>query len=262
MLDLKNTWAQNEDEVDHVFWQRRSFMSTPISISLGVLPLMACSQDNSRSTANTANSPGNDVAITPEDAELKHRFRGIYGGQRRIDGLVEMNNVALHSENGGYIQTGSFGPLGAGNSSLGGKAFVVPKTVRMMWFSDEAIVKRNPIPPAYEGGTLRADVTVPVASRFPIEVLDEARKKGAGLRLKLRVHPEGVLVGWDIERRPGYEKYTEKEIRERNLHFPPVYSFTGGDFKEARGVYVNAIRSQENGWYIHPKTGQKIETDF
>lgn len=263
MLDPKNTWVQNKDEVDNVFWQRRSFMSTPISISLGALPLMACSQDNSRSTINTANSPENDAGITPEDAELRHRFRGIYGGQRRIDGLVEMNNVALHNEAGNYLQAGSFGPRGAGLASLGGKAFIVPKSVRMMWFTEDAQLKFNPFPPpAYEGGTIRADFTVSVASRFPIEVLDEARKKGAGLRLKLRVHPEGVMVGWDIERRPGYEKYTEKEIRERNLHLPPVYSFTGGDFKEARGVYVNAIRSQENGWYIHPKTGQRIETDF
>lgn len=259
MAELIKVWSQSDDDTKSTSLRRRQLMA----VALAAFPLVACSQSTSSKAANANDIAATDASgLSAEDAELKHRFRGIYGGQRRIDGLVEMNNVALHSEGGGYIQTGGFGPRGAGNSSLGGKAFIVPKTVRMMWFSDEAIGKHNPIPPAYEGGTIRADVTVPVASRFPIEVLDEARTKGAGLRLKLRVYPEGVLVAWDIERRPGYEKYTEKEINERGLHFPPVYSFTGGDFKEARGVYVNAVRSQEKGWYIHPKTGQRIETDF
>ena len=64
--------------------------------------------------------------------------------------------------------------------------------------------KKRACPPAFEGGSVLADVTVPVASRIPLDALDEARKKGAGLRLKMRVHPGGVLIGWDIERRPPF----------------------------------------------------------
>ena len=52
--------------------------------------------------------------------------------------------------------------------------------------------KKNVLaPPAFEGGSVLADVTVPVASRIPLDALDEARIKGAGLRLKMRVHPGG-----------------------------------------------------------------------
>jgi hypothetical protein len=33
----------------------------------------------------------------------------------------------------------------------------------------------------------------------------------------------------------------------------------GGDFQEATVFNGKVLRK---GWYIHPKTGQKIETDF
>lgn len=256
MVKATTTWGQYQDGANNLFLQRRLFMSIP----LATLPLAACSQSNTGSSAYSPNTLATDTAgLSAEDIELKHRFRGIYGGQRRIDGLVKMNNVALHRENDGYFQNGSFGPGGAGNSSLGGKAFIVPKIVRMMWFSDEAIVKFNPFPPpAYEGGTLLADVTVPVASRFPIEVLDEARTKGAGLRLKLRVHPGGVMVGWDIERRPGFDPKKLDSYGEAR-YVAPVFSFAGGDFNEAK-IYNGQVIAK--GWYIHPKTGQKIEADF
>jgi hypothetical protein len=39
----------------------------------------------------------------------------------------------------------------------------------------------------------------------------------------------------------------------------PVYEAVGGDFREAEIVNGIAVRK---GWYIDPKTGQKIETDF
>ena len=117
----------------------------------------------------------------------------------------------------------------------------MPKTVRMMWYSDDSQVTRNErAPPAFTGGTLLADVTVPVAARIPLDVLDEARKKGSGLRLKIRVHPEGVLIGWDIRK-----------------EFETVMA--GGDFREAEIYNGQVVRK---GWYIDPKTGKKIETDF
>ena len=154
-----------------------------------------------RSRSNTGSISGAaDIAskpLSPEDAELKYRFRDIHGGERRIDALVEMEgSVALHNEKGCVIQYGGFSPKGGSTSSYGGDDFVMPKTVRMMWFSECSRVKRNVLaPPAFEGGSVLADVTVPVASRIPLDALDEARKKGAGLRLKMRVHPGGELIG-------------------------------------------------------------------
>ena len=102
-----------------------------------------------------------------------------------------------------------------------------------------------------------------VAKRIPQEVVEDLRRGTKGqLRIKFRVTDAGVLFGWDIERRPGYEKYSENEIREKRLFFPAVYSMTGGDFREARGFYVGTTRHIEKGWYLDKRTGQKIETDF
>lgn len=230
-------------------------------LMLAVLPQAACSQGTGGGTAGSANSAQSTVPapLSPSDAELKHRFRGIRGGEQRIDGLVEMNRVALHNEKGYLIQATGYSPKNRHTFSYGGDDFVMPKTVRMMWFTDDAQIRRNILsPPAFEGGRLLADVTVPVAARIPLEVLDEARKKGAGLRLKIRVHPEGVLIGWDIERRPGFDPKKLDSYGEAR-YVAPVYSFVGGDFREAEIYNGQVVRK---GWYINPKTGKKIETDF
>ena len=257
MTAVLRTPARNYTQESDFFARRRLWLM----LSLVLLPQAGCSQ-GAVGSANSAPT-AEPASLSPEDTELKHRFRGIRGGEMITDGLVEMNRVALHSEKGYLIEARTFSPKNRGRSSYGGDDFVMPKTVRMMWYSDDSLPTRNErAPPAFEGGTLLADVTVPVASRIPLQVLDEVRRGGGGLRLKMRVHPEGVLIGWDIERRLGAEKYTQKEIKEKQLYFPPVYFMTGGDFKEARGYYVGATRMEEKGWYLHPKTGKKIETAF
>ena len=82
-----------------------------LALALAVLPQAACSQGSGGTAAstNSAQSAG-PAPLSPADAELKHRFRGIRGGERRIDGLVKMNRVALHSEKGYLIETGTFSP--------------------------------------------------------------------------------------------------------------------------------------------------------
>jgi hypothetical protein len=111
---------------------------------------------------------------------------------------------------------------------------------------------------AYEGPVVR-DITVPVASRIPDELLEDLRRdpKG-GLRLKLRVHPETLLVGWDIERRPGFDPKKLDSFGEA-VYVAPVHSFAGGDFREAKIFNGQVIRK---GWYIDPQTGARIETNF
>ena len=49
------------------------------------------------------------------------------------------------------------------------------------------------------------------------------------MRIKFRLHPEGVYFGWDIERRPDYDPK-----KARTIYYPPAYEMTGGDFKEER----------------------------
>lgn len=93
-------------------------------------------------------------------------------------------------------------------------------------------------------GPAVGDYTFHVASRIPDDVVKEIRKNGGGLRLKFRLHPEGVLFGWDIERISG------------GL---PRHSMAGGDFQEADIFNGRAVRK---GWYLDPKTGRRIETEF
>lgn len=101
--------------------------------------------------------------------------------------------------------------------------------------------------------------TVPVASRIPDALLDDLRRDPRGLfRLKIRLHEQGVLIGWDIERRPGFDLKKRDRFGEA-VYVAPEHSFFGGDFREAKIINGKPVRK---GWYIHPVTGQRIETDF
>ena len=108
-------------------------------------------------------------------------------------------------------------------------------------------------------GHLYGQWRVPVAERIPDDLLDDLRAnpKG-GMRIKFRFHPDGVLLGWDIQRRPGFDPNKRDEWGEA-VYVGPVHSFAGGDFREAEIYNGKVVRK---GWYIHPKTGQRIETDF
>ncbi len=87
-------------------------------------------------------------------------------------------------------------------------------------------------------GKVLGDHTIPVASRIPDEVVAEIRKNGGGLRLKFRLHPEGVFFGWDIERLIG------------GL---PRHSMAGGDFREAGLAYELPGRLVYDA-YLNPYT--------
>ena len=177
-------------------------------------------------------------AATPEqvtDEELAYRFREITGAERFIDALVKMSDVALYNEKNMKIEKGTFSPTQRSRSSFSGK-YAVPKTIRMIHYGPSNFNYDNVSPPGY-GGAVLADVTVLVAARIPIEMLDEVRKKQGAFRLKIRLTPTAPLIGWDMGR-------TE---------------FAGGDFREAYNVLDEPIRM---GWYIDPVTKKKIETDF
>jgi hypothetical protein len=268
-----------------------------------ILPQLACSRKDT-----PMNPP---TAISPEDAALRHRFRGIRGGELRVDATFLTDSVVIldaETNRQFNIGMGSFGPGGSTVSGYGGNVdgdrLVIPKHLRMRRYAKDARFLSPDKPPYFEGAPI-VDVTVPVAERIPEEALDELRTNGGGLRLKLRIHPDTLLVGWDIEHRPGYDPKNTN-----NPHYPPAYLMTGGDFKEARPAHywhdgrtfkrlplsvamplsaedrellarhdlkavggdgmiltnpptpANHRRIWERGWYIDPKTGQKIETDF
>lgn len=192
--------------------------------------------------------------LNPEDKARAHRFRGINSIELGIDAFGTKIGVNLFDQNGRLFnsraeyRTDNKGTI---LRAVGPLSF--PVTLRGEWRDDSPPGLRpdSTKDGAMWGGTIIGNYTVPVAGRIPDALLDELRKNGGQLRLKIRLHDDGVLIGWDIARRPGYKP--------GGSGVPAVFSMTGGDFKEA--IIFNG-KTVEKGWYIHPKTGQKIETDF
>ena len=179
-----------------------------------------------------------------------HKFRGIEGYEFFIDGFGGTSEegvyATLFNDQGLRLIAGRL--WGAGNKKT---SYAIPPPGLMKTLTTTAYTKRD-------GQPIYA-ITIPVADRIPDDLLDDLRRDPKGtLRIKIRLHLEGVLLGWDIERRPGYDP------KKRNVYGNPIFvsavhSFAGGDFREAEIINGQAVRK---GWYIHPKTGQRIETDF
>ncbi len=75
----------------------------------------------------------------------------------------------------------------------------VPLTVRAQWREHPKAIWGKSGGIEFEGRVI-GDYTIPVAQRIPDEVLHDIRAHGGDLRLKFRLKPDGVLLGWDIER--------------------------------------------------------------
>ena len=78
-------------------------------------------------------------------------------------------------------------------------------------------------------------------------LLEDKRRNGGGFRLKIRIHPDGPLIGWDLERGIGTGPDGSK------------FHHAGGDFQ---GAYIYQGQVLRKGWFIHPKTGERIETVY
>lgn len=204
-----------------------------------------------------ASQQGQQPGAQMSDADLIRKFRGISGVTVVNDALNEKRFITITTDTGRSIEAPSgLGPKGKSRLSFSGDSLPVPKTVRVKW--REGVTSNTTGVDPWLGGTVVGDYTIEVAQRVPQELIDDLRRDPrGGLRIKFRLADDGVLFGWDIERRPGYDP------KNGVTSVPPVYSFTGGDFQEARLIYDTSGKvSRGKGWYIHPKTGQKIETDF
>jgi hypothetical protein len=215
-----------------------------------LLTLPACSEFEDARRARDGKPP-----LTPEQRRLRHKFKDLRGGELVVDAFGEKDAVTIFDEQGRVFYTRAVvSPRNRTIRSYGAE-FGVPVTLRAMWRREgERVggVLQNPIRGTgvygtFSGGKLVGDHIVPVAERIPDELLTEMRKRKLGLRIKLRIHPDGVLLGWDLQGPPGtgpnYGKYT----------------MAGGDFQEADIYNGKALRM---GWYIHPKTRARIETPF
>jgi hypothetical protein len=194
-------------------------------------------------------------AMTPQEQALARKFAVLGGGgELFVDSFGEKFGVNIFDERGHlFYASGTLRqPGNSKHAYLSG--FGAPVTLRVEWRNayqtvpDPSVPKPDGYPDAaYYGGTILGNYTVPVASRIPDELLDELRKNGGVFRLKIRIHDDGPLIGWDIQR-------------------DSQYLNTGGDFKENRLIWVKKgigyEQVWEKGWYIHPKTHERIETDF
>jgi hypothetical protein len=185
-------------------------------------------------------------AMTPQEQALARKFAVLGGGgELFVDSFGEKFGVNIFDERGHllYASARLRQPGNSKHAYLSG--FGVPVTLRAEWRDrEEGTVIKDVI---YESGNIVGNYTVPVASRIPDELLDELRKNGGVFRLKIRIHDDGPLIGWDIQR-------------------DSQFLNTGGDFKENRLIWVKKglgyEQVWEKGWYIHPKTKERIETDF
>lgn len=216
---------------------------TLLGVLAAALPQWACSQNEKGAmNAGSASPSGNNAA-------LRQKFRGMSGGELVVDAFGQKEAVTILDERGRVFFTrGTVSPRNQSAYAYGAE-FGVPVTLRVTWRrqgEEVGGVVQKPIQVTsqhgvYEGGIVAGDYTVPVAERIPEDLLEAMRKGVGGFRLKIRIHPDGLLIGWDLSR--GF-----------NLQY-----FAGGDFREADIENGKVVRP---GWYIHPKTGQKIETDF
>lgn len=238
-------------------------------LGIGVIAsgaLLAACERKADLTSGGANDP---------EAALDYRYQGISGGGALyIDADYKTNGRSvIYDANDVVFARGQFGPGNYqrfgyfGDEANGG--LPVPRMLRMLRYSEDA--ERNPewyreqrlyVQPEFLGPPA-VDVTVPVASRIPDEVLNRIRKYGGGLKLKLRLTPETILVGWEVINGPNYP-YVTDAVGDRLI--TDVDRMIGGDFCEAQtftrkinGVWQTIHRK---GWQINPKTGQKIATDF
>jgi hypothetical protein len=254
---------------------RRTLCQSLIS-AISLSGITACSQTAPRAPQRT---------YTEEQQRRMHKFRGVGGYETVISGFGSSFDtgvfIVLSNDRGQIFEEGLFWEKKDSKSTLG----IYPPGL-MKTLTATAYNKR--------GGQPLYEITIPVADRIPDDLLDDLRRNPKGtLRIKIRLHREGVLLGWDIERRPGFDPKKRDSFGEI-AYVSPGWVKTGGDFKEARflewiesvdGTLIKAPDKRsingelprelaargmrlrngflwEPGWYIHPKTGQRIETDF
>lgn len=189
------------------------------------------------------------------DDGMKRKFRGLQGGQLLVDSLFQVVGLNMIDDEGRlFFRAARMTPPRSRFIGSYSADFGVPKHLRIEWRDRYATAADPPearpanhVPGAFYGGTILGNYTVPVASRIPDALLDEKRRNGGGFRLKIRIHPDGPLIGWDLER--GLPLAADGSR----------FHFAGGDFQEA---FVYNGKPLRKGWFIHPKTGQRFETDF
>ncbi len=238
---------------------RRQALMELLSVA-GLVSLPGCG----RITPHTANRDNPQEVYSAEDKALIYKFRDIGGFELYMSGFGSEEDdihVIGIDDMGQQVTESAFRE--EVNTKWGG--FWRPTGPYK--YVDFKLYKGNTVKYHWDNNGNNTGVTgqlygqwrVPVAERIPDDLLDDLRAnpKG-GMRIKFRFHPDGVLLGWDIERRPGFDPNKRDEFGNQ-LFVRAVHSFAGGDFREAQIINGQVVRK---GWYVHPKTKQRIDLDF
>jgi hypothetical protein len=195
---------------------------------------------------------------TEEEQRRMNKFANVMSTELLMSSLDQLRWIAVLDQNNRYVHAPS---LLSPSHGSGFPLREVPARLRLTWREQDP---NNPVysgnrNESWSGGKITGSFEIPVADRIPDELLDDLRRDPKGsLRIKVRLHRDGVLLGWDIERRPGYDR-KNRDIFGQAVYVAAEHSFYGGDFREAEIINGKPVRM---GWYIHPKTGQRIETPY
>ena len=218
-------------------------------VLVGLSGVSACAQSVSQSPSR--------MSAEAEQVRM-NRFQGITSAEWVLSSLDELRWIEILDQNGRYVAApAKMSYRGDHTNALNS----IPVKLKVTWREQDPnnpvyLVNRNE---KWSGGKITGSFGIPVADRIPDELLDDLRRDPKGsLRIKVRLHRDGVLLGWDIERRPGYDR-KNRDIFGQAVYVAAEHSFYGGDFREAEIINGKPVRM---GWYIHPKTGQRIETPY
>lgn len=159
-------------------------------------------------------------AVADNDADQQRRFKNI-GIVLVTDAVAgaEMEGVKIYDDRGDEL----YGSSLVSRKVRGIRSYSrirVPLSVRVLWRINPTAIRGKRGGIDYEG-EIAGDYTIPVASRIPDAILDDIRANGGGLRLKFRLKPDGVMLGWDIERGSPRGDVS-------------IFESPGGDFLETR----------------------------
>lgn len=154
------------------------------------------------------------------DTDQRRRFRDI-GIVLVTDAVAgaEMKGVMMYDDQGAELYGKSL--LSRRNRDIASYSSIrVPRSVRVLWRINPKPIWGKNGGIDYQG-EIAGDYTLPVASRIPDDILADIRAHGGSLRLKFRLKPDGVMLGWDIERKAPLGNVS-------------IFERPGGDFLETR----------------------------
>lgn len=218
-------------------------------VLVGLSGVPACAQSVSQSPSR--------MSAEAEQVRM-NRFQGITSAEWVLSSLDELRWIEILDQNGNYVEAPAKMRIQIKSQRALNR---IPVKLKVTWREQDP---NNPVysgnrNESWSGGKITGSFEIPVADRIPDELLDDLRRDPKGsLRIKVRLHRDGVLLGWDIERRPGYDR-KNRDIFGQAVYVAAEHSFYGGDFREAEIINGKPVRM---GWYIHPKTGQRIETPY